>query len=90
MKLIGIKYDLGQRMFKKKSKLAKELTKIQKRVQMLPTAELLTWSDQIMYTVGRNLSAWQKSQNPFSLEEARVGAEALHAIVDALSERSIK
>jgi hypothetical protein len=77
-------------MFKKKSKLEKQLTKVQKRVQTLPTAELLSWSDQIMYSVGRNLSSWQKSQNAFSLEEARVGAEALHAIVDALSERSIK
>jgi hypothetical protein len=77
-------------MFKKKSKLKKELTKVQKRVSMLPTAELLTWTDQIMFSVGRNLSAWQKSQNPYSLEEARVGAEALHAILDALNERAIK
>lgn len=89
MKLIGTEFDLGQRMFKKKSKLTKELTRVQKRVQALPTAELLTWSDQIMYSVGRNLSAWQKSQNPYSLEEARVGAEALHAILEALNERSI-
>ena len=73
-----------------KSKTVRELTKIQNRVHKLPTAELLTWSDQIMYSIGRNLSVWQKSQSTFSLEEARVGAEALHAILDALSERSIK
>ena len=77
-------------MFKKKSKTIKELTKVQKRVKTLPMAELLTWTDQIMYSVGRNLSAWQKSQNAFSLEEARVGAEALHAILDTLSERTSK
>jgi len=77
-------------MFKKKSKTIKELTKVQKRVKTLPMAELLTWTDQIMYSVGRNLSAWQKSQNSFSLEEARVGAEALHAILDTLSERTAK
>jgi hypothetical protein len=77
-------------MFKKKSKTIKELTKVQKRVKTLPMAELLTWTDQIMYSVGRNLSAWQKSQNSFSLEEARVGAEALHAILDTLSERTSK
>ena len=77
-------------MFKRKSKTIKELTKVQKRVNSIPTAELVTWTDQIMYSVGRNLSAWQKSQSSFSLEEARVGAEALHAILDALSERAIK
>jgi len=77
-------------MFKKKSKTIKELTKVQKRVKTLPMSELLTWTDQIMYSVGRNLSAWQKSQNSFSLEEARVGAEALHAILDTLSERTSK
>ena len=76
-------------MFKKKSKFVKELTRVQKRVNSLPTPELLTWTDQIMYSVGRNLSSWQKTQNSFSLEEARVGAEALHAIMDALSDRSI-
>lgn len=76
-------------MFKRKSKLNRELTKVQKRVQTLPTAELLSWTDQILYSVGRNLSSWQKSQNSFSLEEARMGAEALHAILDTLKERSI-
>jgi hypothetical protein len=73
-----------------KSKKIRELTRVQKRVASLPTAELLSWTDQIIYSIGRNLSSWQKSQSEFSLEEARVGAEALHAIVDALSERAIK
>jgi hypothetical protein len=77
-------------MFKKKIKEERVKTRIEKRVASLPTPELLTWADQIMYTVGRNLSAWQKSQSDFSLEEARVGAEALHAILEALNERSIK
>lgn len=73
-----------------KSKEVRELTKVQKRVASLPTAELLTWTDQIMYSVGRNLSSWQRTKSSFSLEEARVGAEALHAILDNLSERAIK
>jgi hypothetical protein len=71
-----------------KSKYTKELTRVQRRVKSLPTAELLAWTDQIMYSVGRNLSAWQKSQNKASLEEARLGAESLHAILDTLNERT--
>lgn len=76
-------------IFKKKSKLAKELTKVQRRVQSLPNSELLGWTDQVLYSIGRNLSAWQKSQNKASLDEARLGAEALHAILDKLYERAI-
>ena len=79
---------MGRKMFKRKTKTQKELTKVQKRVGSLPNSELLVWTDQIIYSIGRNLSAWQKSQNQYSLEEARLGAEALHAIIDKLHERS--
>jgi hypothetical protein len=75
------------KIFKRKSKTVKELTKVQRRVNTLPTQELLTWTDQIMYSVGRNLSAWQKTQYKDNLEEARLGAESLNAILNTLSER---
>ena len=58
-------------MIFKKSKTVREKTKIEKRVEKLPTPELLTWTDQVMYSVGRNLSNWQKSQDSFSLEIGR-------------------
>jgi hypothetical protein len=76
------------KIFKKKK--VRELTRVQRRVESLPTSELLGWTDQIIYSIGRNLSAWMKSQNNDTLEEARVGAEALHAILDALSKRAVK
>ena len=75
------------KIFKRKSKTVKELTKIQRRVKSLPTPELLSWTDQILYSVGRNLSSWQKTQYKDNLEEARLGAESLSAILDTLSER---
>jgi len=75
------------KIFKRKSKMTKELTKVQRRVKSLSTPELLNWTDQIMYSVGRNLSAWQKTQYKDNLEEARLGAESLNAILDTLSER---
>jgi hypothetical protein len=40
-----------------------------------------------MYSVGRNLSAWQKTQYKDNLAEARLGAESLNAILNTLSER---
>ena len=73
-----------------KSKQERQKTKIEKRVEKLPTAELISWSDQIMYSVGRNLAAWQRSSHPATLEEARVGAEALHVILETISERAVK
>lgn len=76
-------------MLKKKSKRVKELTKVQKRVQHLPTSELYAWTDQILYSIGRNLSIWQKTQIQDALDEAQVGAEALHAILDTIKERTI-
>lgn len=78
-----------KKIFKRKSKITKELTKVQRRVKTLPTVELVSWTDQIMYSIGKNLSAWQRSGNQDTLEEARLGGESLHAILDTLKERSI-
>jgi len=75
-------------MFKKKE--VREKTKIEKRVAKLSTPELLTWSDQVLYSIGRNLSSWQKTDETFYLEEGKVAAEALHAILDTLYERHPK
>ena len=72
-------------MIKKKEELEK--TRIEKRVARLSTPELLTWSDQVIYSIGRNLSSWQKTEDRFHLDEARVAAESIHAILDTLSER---
>ena len=75
-------------MFKKK--VEREKTKMEKRVAKLPSVELLSWTDQAIYSLGRNLSTWQKTEDKFYLDEAKAAAEALHAIVDTLSERHSK
>jgi transcription elongation factor len=64
--------------------------KLEKRVSRIPTAELEMWIDQSIYEVGRCLSGYTKSRDIFYLEEARVGAEALHAVVEELYKRSVK
>jgi hypothetical protein len=73
-------------MFKKKNP-ERERTKIEKRVDSLPTAELLPWTENALYTIGRNLSTWQRSKDDYALEEARVGAEALYVILETLKKR---
>jgi len=66
---------------------AKEKSRVEKRVESLPTADLLPWTENALYTIGRNLSTWQKTRDNASLEEARVGAEALHVILESLVKR---
>jgi len=73
-------------MFKKKNP-ERERTKIEKRVDSLPTAELLPWTENALYTIGRNLTSWQRSKDDYALEEARVGAEALYVILETLKKR---
>jgi len=72
----------------KKTKAEREKSKLEKRVESLPTSELVGWSETTLYSISRNLSAWQREKNQFYLSEARVGAEALLAVIATLSERS--
>jgi len=60
---------------------------IAKRVSKIPTGELETWIDQSIYELGRCLSMYQRSREQVYLTEALRGAEALHAVVDAMYNR---
>jgi hypothetical protein len=75
-------------MFKKKRDPERERTKVEKRVESLPTAELLPWVENALYAIGKNLTVWQKTQDGYALEEARMGAEVLHVILETLKKRN--
>jgi len=62
--------------------------KVAKRVARIPTLELERWADGAIYDVGRCLSNYQKSREQVYLDEALLGAEALHAVLDALHKRT--
>ena len=78
------------KLFKKTEWTKPFSEKLEKRVSRIPTAELEMWIDQSIYEVGRCLSGYTKSRDAFYLEEARAGAEALHAVVEELYKRSVK
>ena len=63
-------------------------SRIEKRASRLPTDELLGWSENAVYSTSRNLSAWQRDPQAAYLEEARLGAEALMAIIKTIHERT--
>lgn len=71
----------------KKTKQERQKTKVEKRVDSLPTSELLQWVEQALYPIGRNLSAWQKTNEEVYLEEARLNAEVIYVIVETISKR---
>ena len=75
-------------MFKKAKTEERPKTKIEKRVELLPTAELVGWTETTLYGLNRNISDWQKSGEPAYLDEAKTSLEALVAIVNALRERA--
>lgn len=64
--------------------------RVAKRVSKIPTGELEMWTDQAIYELGRCLSGYQKTREQFYLDEARQGAEALHAVVEELHKRMTK
>ena len=62
--------------------------KVAKRIAKIPTAELNMWVDQSIYEMGRCLSNYERQRELYFLEEARLGAEALHAAVEELYKRA--
>jgi hypothetical protein len=71
----------------KEKKQERQRTRIEKRVDSLPSAELFPWAEQSIYALGRNLSGWQKTGDAFYLEEARVASEVVNTIVTTLNKR---
>jgi hypothetical protein len=79
------------KLFKKKDTWDKPFSeKVAKRVSKIPTAELEMWIENSIYEVGRCMSGYSKSRELFYLEEARIGGEAIHAVVEELYKRTAK
>jgi retron-type reverse transcriptase len=78
-------------MFKKKTIWDKPFSeKVSKRVSKIPTSELEMWIDQSLYEIGKCMTMYSKTRENIYLEEALVGAEALHAVVDELKKRATR
>jgi len=71
-----------------RKKAEREKSKVEKRVAKLPTPDLVSWAEQALYGIGRSLSSWQRAPEQHEwLEEARMGAEALNAVMAEISSR---
>lgn len=76
------------KLFKKKEVWVKPFSeKVTKRVKKIPTGELSMWVDQAMFDLGRCLNQYEKTRDINYLNEALLGAEAIHAVVDEIHSR---
>lgn len=77
-------------LFKKSKPWDKPFSeKVAKRVERIATADLITWSDQVLSEVSRCIRLYETNREDWILKEALVGAEALHALVAELNKRSV-
>jgi len=63
--------------------------KVAKRVKMISSAQLPSWIEGASYEITRCIREYEKSGDIVFLNEALIGAEALHASVDELHRRHV-
>jgi hypothetical protein len=56
---------------------------------MISTPDLVAWMEQSMFTIGKHISSWQRTQSKDDLAEVKLGAEVFHAIAQELERRSL-
>lgn len=72
------------------SKEERKKSRIESRVAKLSTPDLIAWAEQALYGIGRSLSSWQRSPEQEEMfEEARLGAEALHVVLEEIKSRRV-
>lgn len=77
------------KIFKKNEAGFQPQTKIQKRVATISTPDLVAWTENALFTIGKNVTGWQRNPSEdYLLEEADLGAEALYAITQELKRRA--
>ena len=74
-------------MFKRKKWDKQFPERIARRVSKLNTQDLNIWADQLLYDIGRSLSAVSRDPIDENMKQLSTEAEALHAIVDELNKR---
>lgn len=75
-------------IFKKTKDGSQPQTKIQKRVAGISTPDLVTWAENALFVIGKEVTGYIRTRDAAMLEEADLGAEALYAITQELKNRA--
>lgn len=54
----------------------------------ISTPELVTWAENSLFTIGKEVTTWLRTKDAALLDEALVGGEALVAIIKELKKRN--
>jgi len=57
-------------------------------VANISSPDLVTWTENALFVIGKEVTGWLKDQNADHLYEAEMGAEALLSITQELLKRS--
>jgi hypothetical protein len=57
-------------------------------VASISTPELVTWAENSLFIIGKEVTSWLRTKDAVLLEEALVGGEALVAIIKELKKRN--
>lgn len=71
-----------------KKRAGNQQTKLQQRVSGISTPELITWAENSLFVIGKNIVHHQRD-GVDAINEAELGAEALLAITQELKKRAI-
>lgn len=63
-------------------------SKLARRIQALPTSELIPWAETCLYDAGRCLSEYRKSGEAFWLTDAEQATDTLHLLVSEIKGRA--
>ena len=64
-------------------------TRMEKRVSKISTPDLILWMEHSMYTIGKSLTSWQKTNDKTQLDDVLLGAEAFYTIAKELKRREV-
>ena len=73
---------------KKRKSIKREVSRVQKRIQMLPDSDVMAWAESSIYDVARNISTWRKKQDKFYIDEAAMVAEVLYEALALIKRRN--
>jgi len=72
----------------KSSQKKREVSRVQKRLQLLPDRDIMAWAESSIYEIARNISSWQKNNDKFYIDEAALSAEVLYEALELIKKRT--
>lgn len=72
----------------KSAQKKREVSRVQKRLQLLPDRDIVAWAESSIYEIARNISSWQKNNERFYIDEAALSAEVLYEALQLIKQRT--